>query len=192
MRTRIAAVGVVLLVAAGAAWGEARPEVVLPFDHWAYDAIQKLVDCGFIVGYPDGTFRGNAAQTRGEFAGMVWQALGILDRKLPSDQSGPCAYMSRPEVAVILAKLVKEFWPEMDWLKDTEKPGAVRKRLAAVREGHWFHAWAQRLLQDEGQPAGALGYFPDVPARHWAAEAVGRVTAAGIMVGEPGGEFGGE
>jgi hypothetical protein len=179
---------------------QARPNEVVPFDNWAYDAVQKLVDFGIVIGYPDATFRGNPAATRGEFASIVWRLLDNLNRKLPKTQGGLTegppgpegGGVSAPEIAVILAKLVQEFWPEMDFAKAAEGPGAVRKRLAAVPEGHWFHAWAQKLVKDGGQPAGAMGYFPDVPTDHWAAAAVARVWEAGIMEGYPGGEFGGE
>jgi len=46
----------------------ANPAETVPFDHWAYDAVQQLVDKGVIIGYPDGTFRGDRAMTRYEFA----------------------------------------------------------------------------------------------------------------------------
>ncbi|HBB32401.1 MAG TPA: hypothetical protein DC064_11540, partial [Cyanobacteria bacterium UBA9273] len=36
---------------------------------WAYEALRSLVErYGCIAGYPDGTFRGNRAMTRYEFA----------------------------------------------------------------------------------------------------------------------------
>jgi len=41
----------------------------VPFDHWAYDAVQKLVDAGIMIGYPKtNDFRGDRALTRYEFA----------------------------------------------------------------------------------------------------------------------------
>ena len=41
----------------------------VPFDHWAYDAVQKLVDAGIIIGYPKtNDFKGDRAMTRYEFA----------------------------------------------------------------------------------------------------------------------------
>jgi len=47
------------------------PTQDVPFDHWAYDAVQTLVDDGCIIGYPDGTFKGDRAMTRYEFAVAV-------------------------------------------------------------------------------------------------------------------------
>jgi len=52
-------------------------------DHWAYDAINKLSRAGIIEGYSDGTFRGNRAMTRYEFA----VAIARLWDKIP--QPGP-------------------------------------------------------------------------------------------------------
>lgn len=57
-----------------------NPAETVPFDHWAYDAVQKLVDQGIIIGYPDGTFRGNRALTRYEFAMAVSRLLDALAR----------------------------------------------------------------------------------------------------------------
>ncbi len=47
----------------------------VPSNHWAYDAINKLVASGVITGYPDGTFRGSEEMTRYEMAVMVSRAL---------------------------------------------------------------------------------------------------------------------
>ena len=55
-----------------------NPAETVPFDHWAYDAVQKLVDQGIIIGYPDGTFRGNRAMTRYEFAMAISRLLDCV------------------------------------------------------------------------------------------------------------------
>jgi hypothetical protein len=54
----------------------------VPFDHWAYDAMQKLVDAGIIIGYPDETVRGDRAMTRYEFA----MAIARLMDKIPNPE----------------------------------------------------------------------------------------------------------
>lgn len=57
---------------------------VLPFtdvspDHWAYAALLNLAGVyGCISGYPDGTFRGENAVTRYEFAAGMDACLGVL------------------------------------------------------------------------------------------------------------------
>lgn len=57
---------------------QVNPAETVPFDHWAYDAVQKLVDQGIIIGYPDGTFRGNRAMTRYEFAMAISRLLDAI------------------------------------------------------------------------------------------------------------------
>lgn len=69
----------------------------LPKDHWAYDFVKKLSDKGYLNGYPDGTFKGDAKMTRYEFAAALWRAVNngaIID--------------------VQMAKAIKEFEPELE------------------------------------------------------------------------------
>jgi len=69
----------------------------LPKDHWAYDFVKKLSDKGYLNGYPDGTFKGNAKMTRYEFAAALWRAVNngaIIDTQM--------------------AKAIKEFEPELE------------------------------------------------------------------------------
>ncbi|RCW50797.1 S-layer homology domain-containing protein [Halanaerobium sp. ST460_2HS_T2] len=47
----------------------------VPSDHWAYDAINKLVAAGIVEGYPDGEYKGDQNMTRYEMAVMVSRAL---------------------------------------------------------------------------------------------------------------------
>jgi len=69
----------------------AAPSDTVPFDHWAYDAVEKLVDAGVIVGYPPNfAFHGDRALTRYEFAMaisrlMEWDGLKGADGKPGSD-----------------------------------------------------------------------------------------------------------
>jgi hypothetical protein len=195
----------------------ARMDEFVPFDSWTYDAMMKPADLGVVIGlYPDGTFRGNRALTRGEFGRWVWSVLRDMDR--PRDAAAdpwPLRERLRTDrqlaelVGVILAKLAEEFRPELE-LTATDEAGPLRRCLAAVPEGHWFRGQAQRLLATRRTeadaiapphpatppppapaPTQALPAFPDVPEGHWAAAAVARVREAGIVEGYPGGEFGG-
>ncbi|OPA73716.1 hypothetical protein BVG16_26865 [Paenibacillus selenitireducens] len=47
--------------------------------HWAEKQIQEAVDKGIVDGYPDGTFRPNAAISRAEFAAILARALNLPD-----------------------------------------------------------------------------------------------------------------
>ena len=69
----------------------------LPKDHWAYDFVKKLSDKGYLNGYQDGTFKGDAKMTRYEFAAALWRAVNngaIIDAQM--------------------AKAIKEFEPELE------------------------------------------------------------------------------
>ncbi|MGQ9731235.1 MAG: S-layer homology domain-containing protein, partial [Candidatus Zipacnadales bacterium] len=65
----IPVVGLLLAMSAWPALAATNPAETVPFDHWAYDAVQKLVDAGIIIGYPKTfEFKGDRAMTRYEFA----------------------------------------------------------------------------------------------------------------------------
>src|SRR5665213_1349427 len=53
---------------------------------WPYQSITDLVNDGIIVGYPDGTFKGNRPLTRYEAAVMVERAVQFLSKKLANPQ----------------------------------------------------------------------------------------------------------
>ncbi len=76
--TRYAIAVCVLIAVAAPCFAQANPAETVPFDHWAYDAVQRLVDEGVIIGYPDGTFRGNRAMTRYEFAMAISRLLDVI------------------------------------------------------------------------------------------------------------------
>lgn len=66
-------------------------------NHWAYEAVNDLVNRGLLAGYPDGTFKGDSNMTRYEFAMIVERA---IQRAKELNQS-------------IDARLVDEFKPEL-------------------------------------------------------------------------------
>lgn len=48
-----------------------RVQDTVPFEHWAFDAIERLATLGILNGDPDGTFSGDRSMTREEFVGLV-------------------------------------------------------------------------------------------------------------------------
>jgi hypothetical protein len=77
---------VVALVATMAGRSHAGVFADVPYDHWAYKAVEQLAQVGVLEGYPDGKFRGPQAMTRYEFAVAVARAydwikktVGVLD-----------------------------------------------------------------------------------------------------------------
>ncbi|HJN16181.1 MAG TPA: S-layer homology domain-containing protein, partial [Armatimonadota bacterium] len=91
---RLIGVGIALLLAACAlpAFAASSPAETVPFDHWAYDAVQKLVDEGIIIGYPKThEFKGDRAMTRYEFAMAISRLMewpGIVGPAGPAGGAG--------------------------------------------------------------------------------------------------------
>lgn len=47
----------------------------VPKDHWAYSYVKYLADRGYVIGYPDGLFKGDRSMTRYEYAAIIYRAL---------------------------------------------------------------------------------------------------------------------
>jgi len=86
---------------------------VRPTD-WAFQALQSLVErYGCIAGYPDGTFRGNRALTRYEFAAGLNACLDQVTKLITSSTS---TFVTKDDLAV-LQKLQEEFAAELATLR---------------------------------------------------------------------------
>jgi hypothetical protein len=82
---------------------------VRPTD-WAYEALRSLVErYGCIAGYPDGTFRGNRAMSRYEFAAGVNACLQQIERLI---QSSTGNFVTKTDLETI-QRLVDEFRTEL-------------------------------------------------------------------------------
>lgn len=68
-----------LLVVALAVPSFANPFTDVPANHWAYDAVNKLVAAGIVEGYPDGTYKGQNNMTRYEMAMIIARVLDNLE-----------------------------------------------------------------------------------------------------------------
>jgi len=96
-----------VLVLAFALPALANPFVDVPLNHWAYDAVQSLAAKGIIIGYPDGTFGGNRAMTRYEFAMAIARGLAYVEQEI--EEAG---FATQEDIAM-LEKLVQEFADEL-------------------------------------------------------------------------------
>ncbi len=86
---------------------------VRPTD-WAFQALQSLVErYGCIAGYPDGTFRGNRAMTRYEFAAGLNACLEVVQDLIAQAVEGG---LSREELRAI-ERLQQEFAAELATLR---------------------------------------------------------------------------
>lgn len=80
MRLILLALTITIGLCSVSAWAQqgARPQDTVPFEHWAYDACQQMSELGIIIGYPDGTWRGDRPLTRYEFAMAVTRILDVF------------------------------------------------------------------------------------------------------------------
>lgn len=134
----------VLLAISLPAFAQEFPDV--PPDHWAYDAVQELVNAGIIQGYPDGTYGGKRAMSRYEFAEALAKAIPAIEERIaaglpggvpgPAGPAGPAgppgAAGPGAEEVQALRKLIDEFRDELAALGvDVE---ALRRDVAALNE----------------------------------------------------------
>ncbi|MGM0603923.1 MAG: S-layer homology domain-containing protein, partial [Bacillota bacterium] len=113
MRKITISIALLLVVAlAMPAFGASFTDV--PSNHWAYDAINKLVSAGVIEGYPDGTFRGDQDMTRYEMAVMISRALdniadeqAALEDKVDDMGSGLTTAQAQDVTAIVKALMEK-------------------------------------------------------------------------------------
>ncbi|MGB3493670.1 MAG: iron uptake porin [Elainellaceae cyanobacterium] len=99
---------------------------VQPTD-WAFQALQSLVErYGCIAGYPDGTYRGQRAMTRYEFAAGL---NACLDRINELIAAGLADKVSREDLAV-LQRLQEEFAAELATLRG--RVDALEARVAEL------------------------------------------------------------
>ena len=77
---------------------------------WAYEALRNLVETyGCIAGYPDGTYRGNRAMTRYEFAAGLNACLQQIERLIAASTAD---FVTKDDLA-ILQRLMEEFEAEL-------------------------------------------------------------------------------
>jgi hypothetical protein len=49
--------------------------------HWAYEAVQYLIEKGILTGLPDGSFQGEAYLTRYQFSVALYKAIQIIEQE---------------------------------------------------------------------------------------------------------------
>ena len=139
----VVAVLTMLLIAVPVVAG--RPFSDVP--EWAYQAVKKLVDGGYLELYEDGTFQGNNAVNRYTLAMVVAKMLvNIGEGVTPAGR----------EDVTLLRKLSNEFQNELVLL--TVKNKELEERLSKIEEGKMILAEDQtkntsgiKLLSDEAK-----------------------------------------
>ncbi len=79
------------LLIGGLATAQSFPDI--PSGHWAGDAVEEIADLGIVIGFPDGTFRGNEAFTRYQSALVISRMLAVVDANMEAELGGLRAAM---------------------------------------------------------------------------------------------------
>ncbi|WP_168735883.1 S-layer homology domain-containing protein [Cohnella fermenti] len=147
--------------------------------HWASAGIRQAVSLGIVKGYPDGTFKPNAAVTRAEFTVMLMQALKPQqngEELTFADAAAIKAWARQAVAQAVQAGLVTgyedgTFRPDDD-ITRVEMAAVLAKALKLVPEA------------DAG-----TGYADDREIPAWAKGTVAAVQEAGLIVGKNGNTF---
>jgi hypothetical protein len=118
------AAGTAPAAVAQAAAPAANPFADVPTSSWAYDAVAQLQADGFVIGYPDGAFKGARPMTRYEMAVVVSRAVTAIETKLAQGQAVDAAALAT------LRKLVDEYGVELADIK--AKVASLDKRTSAL------------------------------------------------------------
>jgi len=105
----------------GLAFAQSNLPPDVPKGHWAQEAVEYLVSKGYIVGYPDGTFRGDSPVTRYQLALVLYRLLSTTPQVLFDDEA-----LSR------LRPLVRELVQEMRKVEESDA-GKGGEELEALK-----------------------------------------------------------
>ncbi|WP_158602434.1 S-layer homology domain-containing protein [Cohnella endophytica] len=143
----------------------------VPDKHWARSAIAQTTAAGLLKGYPDGTFKPDQAITRGEMASIAARLLGGSDANGAGDKGGSFAdikghwaqaSIERVQAAgIIVGNSDGNFHPD-DKLTRAQAVVIVNKLLG----------WKPQA----SEPA----KWTDVPAAHWAFDAIQEASGQAV------------
>lgn len=154
----------------------------VPAAHWAYQAITALSAKHIVNGTGELLFSPQRAVTRAEFVAMLARAYGWNGQSSSgfadvSTDSWYSAYIAAAvERGIVQGRSSSQFDPD----------ALISREEMAVMAG--------RAMQQSGSAVGtgipsAVSYEDSAAISGWAAEAVARLTAAGIVTGNTGGSF---
>lgn len=124
--------------AASTTFAAANPFADVPADHWAYDAIAKLAEEGVVVGYGDGSYKGQENITRYEMASIIARAMANEN--------------NNPATQALLDKLSAEFSDELKMLG--VRVSALEKKVGNFTwHGRFRHRFIKKMGEGKNDPA---------------------------------------
>jgi archaellum component FlaC len=85
----------------------------VPAGHWAKEAVEALAAKGIIVGFPDGTFRGNEGLTRYQAALIIYRLLQQIEEELKAKGESPTMEAMSSEDLEALKNAIQELAAEL-------------------------------------------------------------------------------
>jgi archaellum component FlaC len=112
MKKRLVALLAGLLTVLSMGFGLAQFSDV-PAGHWAKEAVEALAARGILVGFPDGTFRGNENLTRYQAALIIYRLLQQIEEELKAKGEAPTLQALTPEDLEALKNAIQELAAEL-------------------------------------------------------------------------------
>ncbi|MEW6448533.1 MAG: S-layer homology domain-containing protein [Bacillota bacterium] len=141
--------------------------------HWSRPAVLSLYVRGVISGFPDGTFRPDAAVTRAQFSVILANAFGWQDPgKTELQFKDNIPVWAQPGIRAAAARGIVSGYPDGRFLPD--KPITRAEMAAMIDRALKLGEGESPVFRDEGKVPG------------WAAAAVKRAAAAGVLQGAGG------
>ncbi|KAB2953778.1 hypothetical protein F9B85_03940 [Heliorestis acidaminivorans] len=145
--------------------------------HWAQNWIDKMIQKGFVSGYPDGTFQPDKQITRAEFATIVNNSFNTYDASAEATFTD----VSSSDWFYRQVASAKEAGYISGYPDGTFKPNApISRQEAAVLMTNLLG-----LNQNASLPA----YTDQGQIGNWAVSSISAVNASGLMQGYPDGQF---
>ncbi len=156
---------------------------------YAIDAVSTATQRRIVVNYPDlKQLNPNRDMTRGEFAGVMYQALVAINRA----DAIASSYVVQPSLNAIQFTDL-----DLHWAKDFVLSMAMQDYVRGYGDGSFkpndpitraqFAVIAARSINPA--PRVTTRDFNDVPATHWAKAAIDQVVSGGFLVGDASGKF---
>lgn len=156
---------------------------------YAIDAVSTATQRRIVVNYPDlKQLNPNRDMTRGEFAGVMYQALVAINRA----DAIASNYVVQPSLNAIQFTDL-----DLHWAKDFVLSMAMQDYVRGYGDGSFkpndpitraqFAVIAARSINPA--PRVTTRDFNDVPATHWAKAAIDQVVSGGFLVGDASGKF---
>jgi archaellum component FlaC len=112
MKKRLVALLAGLLTVLSMGFGLAQFSDV-PAGHWAKEAVEALAARGILIGFPDGTFRGNEPLTRYQAALIIYRLLQQIEEELKAKGTSPTMEAMSPEDLEALKNAIQELAAEL-------------------------------------------------------------------------------